>query len=287
MASYLSKVRGLSKSTTSETTDAQVVNFLNAGVIFVINGIPKDLLTFLSSDSSAITDSNGYDITNDRVTMVRRNGIVCDQLPDSKIYAHSGALSVSSLYAGTTIFPKWYILNGKIYIKPDPSVGEPGYVTKITPPTIDENTTNTTLNEIENPVILYAAAMDAMALSGYFGLASMNRINSSTGDARDALDKARDLIDDSTGLSQGEDVEFYINDEDTEMMAANVNVAAQEVNRALAEIRGNESISSQTEQALLRSKQLFDRADAELTMYVERNSKMIGLQIAAAASGGR
>ena len=165
MATLLAQVRALSQTTTDETSDAEVVDFLNAGAIFLINSIPKDLLTFMAEDSSNIVDGTGYDTLNDRVVMVRRNGIICDELPKELIYAHSGVLTETSLFAGTAIFPKFYLLGGKLYIKPDPTSQQPGVVSFIGIPTISSATTTTTLDELQNPMILYAAGLDAMAAS--------------------------------------------------------------------------------------------------------------------------
>lgn len=78
MATLLAKTRAISQTATTETTDDQVVDFLKAGAIFLINSTPKDLLSFMATDSSNITSNAGYDTLNDRVVMVRRNGIICD-----------------------------------------------------------------------------------------------------------------------------------------------------------------------------------------------------------------
>lgn len=183
MATLAEKVRAISKSTSTQTSSDDIVTFLNMGCIFTVNCIPKELLTFMASDSAAITDGNGYDVLNDRVVMVRRDGIVCDELPPEKIYSHAGSLGATSLFAGSNTFPKFYVLNGRVYIKPDPSSGAQGFVTKVTPPTINSSTTTTTLDEIENPVILYAAAMDLMALSQFWGNQGLDSIFSTTGGA--------------------------------------------------------------------------------------------------------
>jgi len=280
MATLLAKARAISGTTTSETTDTEVVDFLNAGAIYLINSMPKELLSFMGTDTANITSSAGYDSNNDRVIMVRRNGIICDELPKERIYAHAGALTATSLFAGSNIFPKFYILGGSIYIKPDPSVGAPGVVTYIPKPSITSSTTTTDLDEIENPVILYAAALDSMAASSYWSAQSLSTINDSTGDATDALEKAKNLIDNSTALSQGQDAEFFLNDEDPEMIAANLGIAAQEVNRALAEMKGTEATNAHAVRYLQQAQQLFVQADKEVNNYVTRNSRMIALGIA-------
>lgn len=285
MATLLLKTRALSQTTTNETSDIEVVDFLNAGAIFLINSIPKDLLTFMATDSSNITSSAGYDHGSDRVVMVRRNGIICDELPKEHIYAHASALTATSLFAGSTIFPKFYELGGKIFIKPNPSAVEAGVVSYIAIPSITSSTTTTTLDEIENPMVLYAAALDAMAASAFWSAGSLGRVNSTTGAGRDALDKARDLIDNSTALTQGQDVEFFLNDEDPEMIASGIGIASQEVTRALAEVKGMEGTNAHTVRYLQQAQQLFAQAEREVAAYVNRNSRMIALQLAAGQGG--
>ena len=52
------------------------------------------------------------------------------------------------------------------------------------------------------------------------------------GEFDDAMAKAKALIDDAGSLSQGQDAEYWLNDEDPEMVASTVQVASQELQRA-------------------------------------------------------
>ena len=54
----------------------------------------------------------------------------------------------------------------------------------------------------------------------------------SNGDFDDAMSKAKNLIDNASTLSQGQDAEYWLNDEDPEMVGATIQVAAQEIQRA-------------------------------------------------------
>jgi hypothetical protein len=287
MATLISKVRNLSQTTTSETSDAVVGLFCSAGAIFVVNAIPTALLSFMGTDSTNITSSTGYDVLNDRVIMVRRNGIVCDELPKEKIYAYSGALTTTSLFKGSAIFPKFYIQQGLVYIKPDPTTGAIGLITSIAVPAITSATTTTVLDEIENPLVLYAAALDCMAASSYWSAKSLASLFDTAGDARDALDKAKALVDSSTLLSQGEDAEYFLAQEDAEMIASNIQIAAQEVNRALAEMRDTDSAKQYSMEYLERSNMLFKQAQVELDLYVNRNARMLELNTMLQANRGR
>ena len=52
------------------------------------------------------------------------------------------------------------------------------------------------------------------------------------GEFDNAMDNAKALINNASALSQGEDVEYWLNDEDPEMVAATIQVASQELQRA-------------------------------------------------------
>lgn len=134
-------------------------------------------------------------------------------------------------------------------------------------------------------MILYAAALDSMAASSYWSQSMLDRLDGSSGAGKDALQKAQDLIDNSTALSQGQDAEFYLEDEDPEMIAATLGIAAQEVNRALAEVKSGEGVAIHTNRYLQQAQQLFAQAEREVAAYVQRNSRMIALEIA--SRGGK
>lgn len=294
MATIISRVRDISGTSTSETGNANVALFAQAGATYLVNVIPKDLLTFAGIDSSNVTTSSGFDLdytssganAGDRIVMVRRNGVVCDELPKEHIYAHSGALSTTSLFVGSTVFPKYYIQNGSVFIKPDPTTAAVGVVTYIGAPAITSGTSQTALQPIENPMLLYAAALDCMAASSYWSAQALAKIFETNTGARDALDKAQYLIDSSTQLTQGEDAEYFLAQEDSEMIASNIQIAAQEVNRALAEVRSIEGAKQYTAEYLERSNLLFKQAQVEVDMYVNRNTKMMGLNAILATQQG-
>ena len=52
----------------------------------------------------------------------------------------------------------------------------------------------------------------------------------------DALTKAKSLVDDDSGMSSGKDAEYWLADEDTEMITANMSVANAEISRAGSEL---------------------------------------------------
>lgn len=198
MATLVDRVRGISQSSTNQTSDAEVVEFLKGGATILINSIPKELLGFAGTDSSSITTSGGYTITSDRILGVRRNGIECDPITLDKAYAQDYSFSsATSIYKATAIFPKYYTRASKIYIKPNPTTAQVGVVTYINVPSITTTTVSTTFVQIEEPLITYAAALDCLALAGH-----------------------------ST------DVHNYIDEEDTEMMRELLTREHPEIQRA-------------------------------------------------------
>jgi HPt (histidine-containing phosphotransfer) domain-containing protein len=170
MATLLSKVRAITKSTTTETSNTNVVEFLKSAAHFVLTGIPKELLWPLASNSDTITDGSGCTVYSDTILEVRRNGIACDEIPNEYAYAHESALTVDSLHERTAIFPGYFTRSGKVYIKPDPTVGSAGVVVYLPIPTISTTTDadSWTFRRFSYIIIDYAASLDFMALSGYW-----------------------------------------------------------------------------------------------------------------------
>lgn len=275
----ISKVRAISGSST-ETSDAQVVNFLTAGATFLINSIPTGLLAHMATSSSNISGSSGYDITTEKVFSVTRGGIECDQLPQDQTYAHNDIVTATSIHKGSTVFPKYFIRNGKVFIKPDPTVGQPGIIYEVKRPSITTSTTTTVLDQLENPMLNYAAALDLMSLSGYWADTAIGKALLTGSDYQDAMDKARNLVDNSTALSNGQDAEYYSNDEDVEMITGVLNIAGQEINRALAAIKSAEDGASSVGSYIQRASFLFELAFKEVNQYIQNNEKMIALSFA-------
>ena len=272
----IDKVRAITKSTSTETSDAQLVYFAQAGANYVIMSIPKSMLWWLAEDGSNITDGNGQAASADVILEVRRNGIPCEIVSSDMSYqlSYSG-----SLFEATAFFPKYYARTGKVYIKPDPTALAVGVITKVIPPTIAVATDwNTGIyRQIENLVILYAAAMDFMALANYFSREATDTIGSATGDYYDAMEKAELLID---GTVTDKNAQEWIDDEDSEMVQAVIQTAYQEVQRALAALSSNKDYSSEAQAYLLKSKQYFEMAQVELGNYIRSNPQMMMRQMA-------
>ena len=274
----ISKVRGMSKTTTAISSNVQVVNFLNAGAKYVVQVTPDSMLGFLET-TTTISTASGITVNTNKVSSVRRNGIECDPIDKRLAYAYqTTTVTVTSLTKGSAIFPKYFERGGKIFIKPDPTTAQSGAVDYIAAPTITISTSNTSLDNLENPMVLYAAALDSLAAYGYYNKKFSDAVydvisSTDVSGYSDALEKAQYIIDSSTSLSQGEDMEYYLAQEDPEMISAGINMAQQEVNRALASLKNKEinsrSDSHQKSIQYLQSAQiLFERADRELALYI-------------------
>ncbi len=259
MASYLSRVRVVTGSTTTQTSNAAVVDFLKGAVNYVIQSIPKEMLWFANTEA-ALTSSAGVTIPRDTIISVKRNGVECDKLNDKFVYATSTTLT--SLYAGTAFFPKYYITSGKVYIHPTPTTGAAGAVTYVnlssTLITTSITATGVAISPIENPFLNYATGLDFQGLAGYWG--------QKAGEVTDAFDKAKYLVDSATNLTQGEDIEDMLEAEDTELVSSGVQVAGLEQNRGTANLN---FYNSKSQLCQAKSKEMFVLAEKQIEQYVK------------------
>ena len=118
-----------------------------------------------------------------------------------------------------------------------------------------------------------------MNISGYWSDKLLQEMNSTevTGKARDALLNAQNLIDNKVAY----DAEDFLALEDPEMAQVVIQTASQEVNRALAEMRGSEGSAQYTQQYIVKAQQLFAEAERELQFAINQ-----GAQSDAARSNG-
>lgn len=186
--------------TGNDTKARYLVEYVNAGAKFILASLPEKFLWTIASEvevtgwNSAGTDilGNGSSLAYDKILAVYRydNGKkrIAEEAPDNSIHIFDEA---SSLLTATEMFPKYYKLSGKIYIKPDPDynssdatktytplggssttvnagTGDKGVIVYSAPPIIDENTDDWILTEYENIAILYACSLDYMRLSAYY-----------------------------------------------------------------------------------------------------------------------
>ena len=134
-------------------------DFIESAQRFVVSSVPKELLWFASTISSEITDGNGYDIQSaDSVLSVEREGYPAPRVP----FAMSKWIDDSaSLHKATVKHPKYYVAQGKVFIKPDPSAGgsNDGYVYYIDYSQIDDDC------DLRNAVIFHACSKEFSQLA--------------------------------------------------------------------------------------------------------------------------
>ena len=134
-------------------------DFIESAQRFVASSVPKELLWFASTISSAITDGNGHDIQSaDSVLSVEREGYPAPQVP----FAMSKWIDDSaSLHKATVKHPKYYVAQGKVFIKPDPSGGgsNDGYVYYVDYSQIDDDC------DLRNAVIFHACSKEFSQLA--------------------------------------------------------------------------------------------------------------------------
>ena len=187
-----------------------LVEYINAGAKFILAALPEKFLWTVASETEINGwDSSGNDIIGegsaiayDKILAVYRfdgtdlNGNrkkrIAAEAPDNSIHIFDEG---SSLLKATNMFPKYYKLNGKIFIKPDPDYnaqegagndhayyklgdsevtvidpesGDKGVIVYSAPPIIDENDEAWILTEYENVAIFYAASLDFLRLSSSY-----------------------------------------------------------------------------------------------------------------------
>tara|TARA_Y100000031_G_scaffold70019_1_gene77673 strand:+ start:1442 stop:3427 length:1986 start_codon:yes stop_codon:yes gene_type:complete len=181
-----------------------LVPIINAGAKFVVSSLPEKFLWSIaseteisgwaSSDAASTSISEGSGVAYDKILAVYRqdgtdsNGNakkrIAEEVSDKGIHIFDEA---SSLLKPTKMFPKFYKLSGKIFIKPAPDYnassttqsytpvggsptnvttlnGDKGVIVYAAPPETDENTDSWILVEYENIVLYYAASLDMKRL---------------------------------------------------------------------------------------------------------------------------
>ena len=193
----------LNNITGNDSKSRHLIPYINAGSKFLLSALPEKFLWTIASESEINGWSEagvsqigeGSSIAFDKVLAVYRfdsgKKRICAEAPDKNIHIFDEA---TSLLRATKMFPKFYKLSGKIYIKPDPDynpqsgnndesytelgasttttvsagAGDKGVIVYSAPPIVDENTDSWILAEYENIVLFYAASLDHFRLSSVY-----------------------------------------------------------------------------------------------------------------------
>ena len=207
--------------TGNDSKSRYLIPYINAGSKFLLSALPEKFLWTIATE----TEINGWDKTDtineqslgqgssisydkilavyrydegdthtegsddDAVDYYKGKKRIAVEAPDKNIHIFDEA---SSLLKATKMFPKFYKLSGKIFIKPDPDYnatssnktytelgasttttvtpkhGDKGVIVYSAPPIIDENTDSWILTEYENIVLFYAASLDHFRLASTY-----------------------------------------------------------------------------------------------------------------------
>ena len=208
--------------TGNDSKSRYLVPYINAGSKFLLSALPEKFLWTIASE----TEINGWDSTdtNNSQSLGQGSAIAYDKIlavyrydggatttvnagEDDEVKYYDGKKRIAveapdknihifdeenSLLNATKMFPKYYKLGGKIYIKPDPDynatssaksytelgassttsvdaeAGDKGVIVYSAPPVIDENTESWILTEYENIIIFYAASLDHYRLASVY-----------------------------------------------------------------------------------------------------------------------
>ena len=182
MSTLVNKVRAITQSTTGETSNDEVVEFLSDGVGFLISHAPKELLSPYASEAS-FTTSTGVAHGNNVVLGARRGNYESQEVDKSEAaWLESGS---GSYMIPTDAFPKHYERGGFIYLKPNPGTTSPAYLNYIATPSITTATSDV-MGNLEPIVINRASGYDFKALGGYYSSSMRTEI----GLANAEVDKA-------------------------------------------------------------------------------------------------
>ena len=123
--------------TGNDSKSRNIIEYINAGSRFLLASLPEKFLWSVSSSvdvngwasgaASSTSVSEGSSVAYDKILAVYRedgtdaNGVkkkrVAAEAPDKNIHIFDES---ESLLGATNMFPKFYKLSGKVYIKPDP-----------------------------------------------------------------------------------------------------------------------------------------------------------------------
>lgn len=232
MATLVAKTRAITHSTTNETSNDQVIEFLNDGTAFVISHIPKELLRPYSSETS-FTSSTGIASNNNVILGVRRGNYEAMKVDKSEagwLESSSGSYMIP-----TNEFPKWYERNGTIFLKPNPTTSTAGFMDSIIMPTLTSASASV-LGNLEHIVIDQASGYDYKALGSYYANSARTEIglaNTEIGKAITEIGLANAEIDKMAAQTALADAEL---DEAAVNVDANVDTATAAIATACGRI---------------------------------------------------
>lgn len=223
-----------SASSNDATTIAQALENATAEFIQKISQINPDLLYSMANDFS-VDSNNEYDIDKNSIILnVTRNFNATKVYNATRvdIKYESQVQDIDSIYYADDLTPV-YIFDGsklRIYPAPDGDNDKSANITRVVPGAInDNNETIANMPSLYHPQIVRIASYNVLLQR----LGSLR--DTMYTEYNDAINKAKALVDDASQLTTGtEDVEYWLKEEDPEMISSTLSTASQEIQRASA-----------------------------------------------------
>ena len=131
--------------------------FIVSAQKFVVASVPKNLLKFAQTASSASTDGGAISYTrNDSIIDVQRNGYSCKEIPFSESV---WSTTTGSLKKATSSFPVYWHQNDGVKIAPATDGSNAGYIFYVSSSKIDDDC------DLRNVVIFHAASSEFTKLA--------------------------------------------------------------------------------------------------------------------------
>ena len=131
--------------------------FIVSAQKFVVSSIPKNLLKFAQTASSASTDGGAISYTrNDSIIDVQRSGYSCKEIPFSESV---WSTTTGSLKKATSSFPVYWHQNDGVKIAPATDGSNAGYIFYVSSSKIDDD------SDLRNAVIFRAASSEFTKLA--------------------------------------------------------------------------------------------------------------------------
>lgn len=223
-----------SASSNDATTIAQALENATAEFIQKISQINPDLLYSMANDFS-VDSNNEYDIDKNSIILnVTRNFNATKVYNATRvdIKYESQVQDIDSIYYADDLTPV-YVFDGsklRIYPAPDGDNDKSATITRVVPGAINDNSeTIANMPSLYHPQIVRIASYNVLLQR----LGSLR--DTMYTEYNDAINKAKSLVDDASGLTAGtEDVEYWLKEEDPEMISSTLSTASQEIQRASA-----------------------------------------------------
>jgi hypothetical protein len=224
-----------SASSNDATTIAQALENATAEFIQKISQINPDLLYSMATSSLVANNDDGnLDFEKNSIILNVYRNFSSKKYNATRvdIKYQSQVQDADSVYYADDLTPVYVFDENKvqIYPEPDQTSGKSAYVTRVIPGAINDNSESiANMPSLYHPQIVRIASYNVLLQR----LGSLR--DTMYTEYNDAINKAKALVDDASQLTTGtEDVEYWLKEEDPEMISSTLSTASQEIQRASA-----------------------------------------------------